>query len=196
LVAAQDAERRRLERDLHDGAQQQVVALKVKLGIARTLAEREGADSVAGLVASLSDTTQEAVDGMRAVAHGIYPPLLEAEGLDAALASARRTVAIPVDITAERIGRYDRSVEESIYFCVLGVVAEAADAGATRVTVRLHGGPEVVRFSVEADSAVGDLVAVEDRVDALNGTVQVDRNADRTVVVAELPARSRSLEPA
>ena len=184
LVAAQDAERRRLERDLHDGAQQQVVALKVKLGIARTLAEREGAESVAGLVASLSDTTQEAVDGMRAVAHGIYPPLLEAEGLDAALASARRTVAIPVDIAAERIVRYERSVEESIYFCVLGVVAEAADAGATRVTVRLHGGPDVVRFSVDADSAVGDLVAVEDRVDALNGTVQVDRGTDRTVVVA------------
>ena len=128
LVAAHDGERRRLERDLHDGAQQQVVALKVKLGIARTLAERERAESVAGLVASLSDTTQEAVDGMRAVAHGIYPPLLESEGLEAALGGMRRTVPIPVEITAEGIQRYERSIEESSYFCVVEVVAKAVDA--------------------------------------------------------------------
>ncbi len=196
LVAAQDAERRRLERDLHDGAQQQVVALKVKLGIARTLAEREGAGSVAELVASLSDTTQEAVDGMRAVAHGIYPPLLEAEGLEAALASARRALEIRVDIVAERIVRYEQSVEESIYFCVLGVVAEAADTGATRVTITLRGGPDAIRFLVDVDSAARDLVAVEDRVDALKGIVHIDRGSGRTVVAGELPALARSLEPA
>ncbi len=196
LVAAQDTERRRLERDLHDGAQQQVVALKVKLGIARTLAEREGAESVAGLVASLSDTTQDAVDGMRAVAHGIYPPLLEAEGLEAALASARRTISIPVELTAERIGRYERSVEESVYFCVLGVIAEAVDTGATRVIITLRGGGDSVTFSVGTDSAPGDVVAVEDRIDALGGSLHTERETDRTVVVGELPARSRSMEPA
>jgi signal transduction histidine kinase len=196
LVAAQDAERRRLERDLHDGAQQQVVALKVKLGIARTLAEREGAESVAGLVASLSDTTQEAVDGMRAVAHGIYPPLLEAEGLEAALSSARRTIAIPVDITAERIVRYDRFVEESVYFCVLGVIAEAVDAGATRVTIILHGGADAVRFCVDADSAVGRLVAVEDRIDALDGLLTVTSEPAGITIRGELPARARTLESA
>ena len=194
LVAAHDAERRRLERDLHDGAQQQVVALKVKLGIARTLAEREGAGTVAGLVASLSDTTQEAVDGMRAVAHGIYPPLLEAEGLEAALGSARRTIAIPVEMAAERIGRYERCVEESVYFCVLGVVADAVDAGATRVAISLHGSADAVAFSVDTDSAVGDVVAVEDRIDALGGNLTVKSESTGTTVTGELPANARSLE--
>jgi signal transduction histidine kinase len=194
LVAAHDAERRRLERDLHDGAQQQVVALKVKLGIARTLAEREGAWTVAGLVASLSDTTQEAVDGMRAVAHGIYPPLLETEGLEAALASARRTIAIPVEMAAERIGRYERCVEESVYFCVLGVVADAVDAGATRVAISLHGSADAVAFSVDTDSAVGDVVAVEDRIDALGGNLTVTSESTGTTVTGELPANARSLE--
>jgi signal transduction histidine kinase len=196
LVAAQDAERRRLERDLHDGAQQQVVALKVKLGIARTLAEREGAQPVADLVASLSDTTQEAVDGMRAVAHGIYPPLLEAEGLEAALASARRTISIPVELTAERIGRYERSVEESVYFCVLGVIADAVDAGATRTTITLHGSADAVTFSVDTDGAIGDVIAVEDRIDALGGNLTVTSEPTGTGIRAELPARGRSLESA
>lgn len=70
LIAARDAERLRLERDLHDGAQQQVVALKVKLGIARTIAQREGADEIASLLTSLARDTQQAVDALRAVAHG------------------------------------------------------------------------------------------------------------------------------
>ena len=70
LISAQDAERHRLERDLHDGAQQQVVALKVKLGIAKTIAGREGADEIVGRVAALADETQQAVDALRAVAHG------------------------------------------------------------------------------------------------------------------------------
>ena len=93
LVAAHDAERHRLERDLHDGAQQQVVALKVKLGIARTLAEREGVDDLAALASSLSGQVQQTVDAMREVAHGIYPPLLEAEGLESALRAVARVSA-------------------------------------------------------------------------------------------------------
>ena len=80
LVAAHDAERHRLERDLHDGAQQQVVALKVKLGLAKAVADREGAEGVATMVAGLSDDAQEVVDAMRTVARGIYPPLLHSEG--------------------------------------------------------------------------------------------------------------------
>jgi len=196
LVAAQDRERRRLERNLHDGAQQQVVALKVKLGIARTLAEREGAEPIAELVSSVADTTQEAVDGMRAVAHGIYPPLLEAEGLEAALGAARRTVAIPVELTADGIDRYERSVEESIYFCVLGVVAEAADVGATSAGVSLGHDDGVVRFVIEVDAVVEDLVAVEDRVEAFNGTLTVTHTSTTTTVHGELPADALAAEPA
>lgn len=188
LVAAQDAERHRLERDLHDGAQQQIVALKVKLGVARTIADREGAESVAELVGSLADTTQQAVDAMRAVAHGIYPPLLEAEGLEVALAAATRAVPVPVEIVAFGIGRYDRSVEESVYFSIVGIVTEAVDRGATRATISLTDDGQLIQFSVDIDSAPGGLVAVEDRIDALDGELTVRSDLDASVVTAQLPA--------
>ncbi len=137
LVAAHDAERHRLERDLHDGAQQQVVALKVKLGIARTLAEREGVGKVAEIVSDLAATTQQAVDAMRAVAHGIYPPLLEAEGLEVALTAVRRTFPVTVDIEFARLVRYERSLEESVYFCVVEIITRAVDGGADTISVSL-----------------------------------------------------------
>jgi len=187
LVAAHDAERHRLERDLHDGAQQQVVALKVKLGIARTLAEREGAENIATLVVALAETTQQAVDGMRAVAHGIYPPLLEAEGLEAALGAAKRTIAVPVEITCTRLDRYDRSVEESVYFCVLGTVIRAGEMGAARVEIEVAGEDGWVRFVVRCDGAIGDLVSVDDRVDAIGGALRVVSTPDGSEVLGRLP---------
>lgn len=194
LVAAHDGERRRLERNLHDGAQQQVVALKVKLGIARTLAEREGAEPVAELVSSIAGTTQEAVDEMRAVAHGIYPPLLDAEGLGAALGAAGRTAGIPVEVSTDGTGRFERSVEESIYFCVLGLLTDAIDAGATRGAVALHHDDGAVRFSVDVDAGLDDLVVVEDRVEALDGTLTATRDAAKTTVVGDLPSRKAARE--
>lgn len=195
LIAAQDAERHRLERDLHDGAQQQVVALKVKLGIARTLAEREGAEPVADLVASLAEATQEAVDGMRAVAHGIYPPLLEAEGLEAALGAVRRTIPVPVEIRADGVGRYERSAEESVYFCVIGIITEALDAGASGLAVSLSGEDQRIRFVVRADAGVGDLQSVEDRIDALGGILTVTRRAEASEITGGIPRVQNSLEP-
>jgi signal transduction histidine kinase len=196
LVAAQDAERHRLERDLHDGAQQQVVALKVKLGIARTLAEREGADSLAELVASLAVTTQEAVDGLRMVAHGIYPPLLEAEGLEVALRAAKRTISVPVEIVATGVERYERRVEESLYFAVLGMIAQAIDGGASRAVVSVTGADQLIRFSVHVDAPSSDLVSVEDRIDALDGTLTISSDLDAFVITGELPAETLTLERA
>ena len=130
LIAAQDAERHRLERDLHDGAQQQVVALKVKLGIAKTIANREGADEVTSHITALADETQQAVDALRAVAHGIYPPLLESEGLETALRAVERSSAIPLAIDASGLVRYARPVEETMYFCVLEILEKARRSGA------------------------------------------------------------------
>jgi len=194
LVAAHDAERHRLERDLHDGAQQQVVALKVKLGIARTLAEREGAEQVATMVASLSDTAQQAVDGMRAVAHGIYPPLLEAEGLEPALAAARRTIPIPVEIVTSGLDRYDRTIEESIYFSVLDTVGRAVDVGATRTVVSLGGDAQSVSFRIDVDADLADLTAVADRLDALGGGVSISSEPGRSVIDGHLPVATSMME--
>jgi signal transduction histidine kinase len=182
-----------LERDLHDGAQQHVVALKVKLGIARTLAEREGAEPIAELVTDLSATTQRAVDGLRAVAHGIYPPLLEAEGLEAALRPTKRTAPISVEIVVNRLDRYEKSVEESVYFAALDTVNRAIDAGATRAVISLEGEEELVRFSVQVDAEVVDLTAVEDRIDAIGGTLIITREQGASVVSAEIPRATTSV---
>jgi signal transduction histidine kinase len=187
LVAAHDAERHRLERDLHDGAQQQVVAVKVKLGVARTLAEREGVPDVESLVSSLAATTQEAVDSMRAVAHGIYPPLLEAEGLEAALSAAIRALPIRVDLDSDEVGRYERSVEESLYFCSVETMTRAVDGGATWARIEMRETSDSVRFTVRHDGEVGDLVSVGDRVEAFGGELSLDVEAGEVVVSGQLP---------
>lgn len=194
LVAAQDTERHRLERDLHDGAQQQVVALKVKLGIASTLANREGADELAAIIADVSETTQDAVDAMRTVAHGIYPPLLEAEGLEAALVAAKRTISVPMEIVSSRVDRYDRGVEQSIYFAILGTVNQAVDAGAKRAIVSLSSSDDTVRFLVDVDARPKDLRQVEDRIEALEGTVTAVSSSSGWMIEGLIPSSIPAME--
>ena len=198
LIAAHDAARHRLERDLHDGAQQQVVALKVKLGLAKTLAEREGADDLAVKVAALAEGTQEAVDAMRIVARGIYPPLLEAEGLGPALATVHRTVELALRIDSEGLPRYSRQVEETVYFCVLAAVGRAEMAGAASADVTVHGDQALLTVTVTYDSADGrgDLTALTDRVDAFGGTVTTASSGDGTTLTVRLPIEGEMLEPA
>jgi signal transduction histidine kinase len=185
LVAAQDSERRRLERDLHDGAQQQVVALKVKLGLARTLAEREEAEQIAAAVGGLAEDTQRAVDGMRAAARGIYPPLLEAEGLRVALVALAREASIRVDIAADGIGRYPPEIEATIYFSVL----EAIDQSSSGSRVTLGEDEGVLTFTIEGANRGAGLAAVTDRMDAVGGTLNLESiKGSGTIVTGRLPA--------
>ncbi len=197
LIAAHDASRHRLERDLHDGAQQQVVALKVKLGLAKSIAEREGAHDLAARVGSLADGTQEAVDAMRTVARGIYPPLLEAEGLGPALAATQRTSALPVRIEPGTLPRYTRQVEETIYFCVLAAVHQAQMAGAASADITLRGDDALLTVTVNSDVADGraELTAVTDRVDAFGGTVTSTTSPQGTTLTLQLPVEGEILEP-
>ena len=176
LIAARDAERHRLERDLHDGAQQQVVALKVKLGIARTIAQREEADEIVTRVTSLADETQQAVDALRAVAHGIYPPLLESEGLEAALRAVERTSPIDLTVSADGLGRYGRESEETVYFCVLETVERARMSGASAASAAVvaSGADLVVSLDVGGSTTDLDLTSVTDRIDAAGGTFTVE----------------------
>jgi signal transduction histidine kinase len=131
---------------------------------------------------------------MRAVAHGIYPPLLEAEGLEAALIAAIRTIPVPVGLEAADLGRYDRSVEESLYFAVLGILSEALDQGATAARISLKGDDRLVGFSVLHDGGVGELVPVEDRVDAFGGSLTVNGDRGGVVVSGQIPSDASSLE--
>ncbi len=178
LVAAQDAERRRLERNLHDGAQQQVVALKVKLGLAKTLAEREDVADVAGAVGDLAADTQRAVDGMRVVARGIYPPLLEAEGLRAALLAVARDAPYPAEVEIGDIVRYPPEVEATVYFSVLEAINRSMPAAGETARVRVDEDAGSLTFTVEGlvvstAGGVGSSTAA-DRVDALGGTLGYD----------------------
>jgi signal transduction histidine kinase len=199
LIAAQDAERHRLERDLHDGAQQQVVALKVKLGIARTIAEREDADEIVARVTSLAEETQQAVDALRAVAHGIYPPLLESEGLGSALRAVERTSPIGLDLSVEAVGRYGREVEGTAYFCVLETLERARMSGASGVHVAVvaSGADLVVQLDVSDCISDLDLTSVTDRIDAYGGTTTIERGPGGEIVITStLPVSETALEPA
>lgn len=174
LITTQDAERRRLERNLHDGAQQQVVALKVKLAIAKKLAGKEGADDIINHVAAMADETQQAVDALRTVAHGIYPPLLDSDGLEAALGALERTAPIAFEAIAPDLGRHGRQAEQTAYFCVLETIDRARSARADRVraTVTDDDGGLVVHIDIDAgaDASEVDLAAVSDRIEAFGGT--------------------------
>ena len=125
LVRAQDEARRRLERNIHDGAQQQLVALKVHLSLAERLVDRDPAKLKLAL-AQLQQDTDEAVQSLRELARGIYPPLLAESGLATALQAQSRKSAVPVTIDAETIGRYVPETESAVYFCCLDASADFA----------------------------------------------------------------------
>ncbi len=139
LVEAQDAERRMLERDIHDGAQQHLVALAVNLRLAETLAGRSRERSDA-LLAEQEVAAAQAIDVLAALSRGIYPAALGADGLVPALEDAVGTSAIPVEVVAVDVGRYSAEVEATAYFCCLEAVQNAAKhSGATAIRVLIDG---------------------------------------------------------
>jgi signal transduction histidine kinase len=198
IVAAADAERRRIERNLHDGAQQRLVALAVKLGLARRLA---GADpeKTRGMLDELREELKDAVDELRSLAHGIYPPLLMDQGLAAALGSAAQRATLPTRVEAASIGRYPSEVEAAVYFCCLEALQNAmkhAGQAATAV-VRVWEEPGALRFSVTDDGAGFDQAAagggsgfvnMHDRLGAIGGWLRVESSAGAgTSVLGVLP---------
>jgi signal transduction histidine kinase len=192
LVDAQDRERRRLERDLHDGAQQSIVALKVKIGLARTMAVNHGATKLEALLAGLSDEAQGALDEVRALAKGIYPPVLESDGLGPAISALAAGAAEDVLIDLDGIDRYERDVEATIYFEISEAMTNAIKhaCGPIRVDVAELDGE--LRFSV-SDSGPGFDVAtanggsglqnLRDRVDAVGGTLEIVSSPGRGTTV-------------
>jgi signal transduction histidine kinase len=182
LVAAQDEERRRLERNLHDGAQQNLVAIKVKLGLAEMFAEKDPTRAKATL-AELRADTDEALETLRDLARGIYPPLLADKGLAAALESQARKATVPIAVDADGIGRYAQDVEAAVYFCVLEALQNVQKyAGRSVATVRLRATADALTFEVGDDGAGFDaatqpkgsgLQNMADRLDALGGRVTV-----------------------
>jgi signal transduction histidine kinase len=182
LVAAQDEERRRLERNIHDGAQQQLVALTVKLRLLEQLAEQDPARARA-MAAEIQTDTTVALDDLRDLARGIYPPLLADKGLPAALSAQARKSPVPATIDAVEIGRHPQDVEAAIYFSCLEALQNVAKyADASQVSISLVRRDGRLSFAV-ADDGVGfdpistprgsGLQGIADRLDALGGTFEI-----------------------
>jgi signal transduction histidine kinase len=197
LVAAQDEERRRLERNLHDGAQQNLIALKVKLGLAEMFADKDPARAKATL-AELKADTDEALETLRDLARGIYPPLLADKGLVAALESQARKVTVPVEVVADGIGRYPQDIEAAVYFCCLEALQNIQKyANASRATIRLSEADGRLTFEVEDNGKGFDPATqkkgsgtqnMEDRLDALGGAMELLTSPGLgTRLVARLP---------
>ncbi|HTG46362.1 MAG TPA: histidine kinase [Actinomycetota bacterium] len=200
LVAAQDEERRKIERNLHDGAQQQLVALAVQLKLARSFVDRDPAKAGA-MLDGLQGSAASALEDLRDLARGIYPPLLADQGLEAALDAQARKAAVPVTVESEHLARYPREVESTLYFCALEAlnnVAKYAEASSARVRLQQTDGH--VSFAVSDDGRGFDpaatgygtgLQGMADRLAALGGTLDV-RSAPGggTTVAGTLPVGS------
>jgi signal transduction histidine kinase len=181
LVTAQDQERRRLERNLHDGAQQHLVAIKVKIGLAELLLARDPVRAQQ-TIDQLKSDADEALETLRDLARGIYPPLLADKGLPVALESQARKATLPVTVEAETIGRYPQDIESAVYFCVLEALQNIQKyANATHVTVRLRQDGDSITFAVIDDGQGFDvgtmkrgagLTNMADRLDALGGELR------------------------
>jgi signal transduction histidine kinase len=198
LVEMQDAERRRLERDLHDGAQQQVIALKLKIGLAEHAARKQGRPDLAGQLSGLSDEAQTAVDEIRTLAKGIYPPLLESENLVAAIRAQAASAPVPVEISANGVDRYPRDVESAAYFAALEAMTNAVTHGeAKHVAITIDAGPGELSVVVRDDGIGFDqtvvepgvgLVNIRDRVEALGGELVVtSAEGGGTTLFATIP---------
>ncbi|HEY5697310.1 MAG TPA: sensor histidine kinase [Acidimicrobiales bacterium] len=185
IVTAADESRRQIERNLHDGAQQHLVALAVKVGLVKQLidADRATADE---MLDQLRSDVQDTLDELRELAHGIYPPLLRDRGLQAALqASANRSI-LPVDvIVADEVGRHPTETEAAIYFCCLEAMQNAGKhAGEdARLTVTITEVDGELRFEVADDGPGFDVasaamghgfVNMRDRLGAIGGTLEID----------------------
>ena len=205
LVSAQDEERRKLERNLHDGAQQQLVAIKVQLGLAERLAE--AGQPVAEMIRQLKDETGEALETLRDLARGIYPPLLAAEGLPSALAGQARKASFEVQIDADGVGRYPQDIETAVYFVCLEAFQNASKySEASCVTVELREVGDALHFSVRDNGAGFDPSStrhgagthnMNDRVESLDGSLTIiSAPGEGTSVEGRIPVPAAAAAPA
>jgi signal transduction histidine kinase len=198
LVNAQYRERRRLERDLHDGAQQELVALGVNLRLAQALAV-QAPERVAPLLAEQAQAAETAIQTLSSLARGVLPPVLREQGLTAALAAVAASSPVHVQLSADGVGRLARTVEAAVYFCCLEALQNAAKhSGACTVVVSLTTDRGYLRLTVRDDgtgmtrpsSAGAGLGNMRDRIEAVGGELTYDSAPGSGMsVVAVVPAR-------
>ena len=198
ILAAADSARRNLERDLDSGPQQQLVALKVKLGPTRKRAEQLGAAKAAGLLAQLEADAADAIQAVRDFASGVYPPLLEAEGLAAAISHQAQKAAVPTTVQGAGLGRYSPDIEAAVYFTVMESLqntAKYARATSASITLRAQNGAlsfevrdDGVGFDATAVAAGAGLAGMTDRLDTVSGQVRIESSpGEGTAVIGSVP---------
>lgn len=198
VVAAADAERRRIERDLHDGAQQYFAGMAANLRAVRGLVESDPKQARA-ILDELNGSAQQAQEALRDLAHGIYPPLLQDRGLSAALANAARGASIATRVEATALRRFDPEVEATVYFCCLEALQNAGKhAGKeARATVRVWEEAGGLLFEI-ADNGVGlvpehakrgaGFTNMRDRLGAIGGSLRLESAAGGgTRVIGAIP---------
>jgi len=182
VVAVADAARRSLERDLHDGAQQRLLAMSVTIERARKELEAGRTGSAGRLIGQLATDNLDILNELRELARGIYPPLLTERGLVAALQSLSRRAAVPVTLDAEVVERPSQQVEVAAYFCILEALTNAAKySGCTEVLITLRGTPQLT-FAVSDDGSgfdpqkvsPGGLLGMEARAAAAGGSIALE----------------------
>jgi signal transduction histidine kinase len=200
LATAAATERRRIERDLHDGAQQRLVTLRVELGL---VGEELKRDPVAGerRLRELGTSIDAVIDDVRSLAHGIYPPLLADAGLAEALRAVALRQAMPVTVDAEDGARYPLEVESAVYFCCLEALQNAAKhSGASAIEIEIRSDGDRLRFEVRddgrgfmagSDNGGAGLTNMRDRLAAVGGRLSVDSApAAGTRVIGSARARA------
>jgi signal transduction histidine kinase len=199
-VRAGERERRRLERDLHDGAQQQLVAIQVRLAVARELADSE---ELTKQLDATQKNAEAAVEELRALAHGIYPGVLHDFGPAAALRDLSSDSPVPITVTDDGIGRSSDAIEAAIYFCAREAIqntAKHAGPGA-KVTVTLGHREDAIQFTVSDDGAgmsperdtdgIG-VTSMRDRIEAVGGQFEiVSAPGQGTAIHATIPDGER-----
>jgi signal transduction histidine kinase len=199
IVGVQDAERQRIAQDLHDGIQQQLVVLRMQVGVAQSQLERDP-ERLEEVTGALADAIDHLLDQLRTTGHDLFPSILRDRGLDAALFSlaARTPVPLELGFDPQPLPRSPAEVEINAYFLASEAITNAlkhADAAVVRVTVQHEG--QLLRIRVEDDGRGfdpmttdrrGGLVHMRDRVNALGGSLQlVSRRGDGTAVTALFP---------
>ena len=181
IVEAGARERLRLERDLHDGAQNRLVAIQIKLGLAR---DQAGAGAVASRLDETIEDVEAAIDELRALGHGIYPNELRTEGLGQALRSLAATAPVRVHMVADAVGRHAPTVEQAVFFCVREAIQNATkhagvDAHVTLAVKRRGDGFEFEvgddgpGFDTREQSDGFGLASMRDRIAAIGGELEI-----------------------
>lgn len=200
LVETAQAERQRIERDLHDSVQQDLLGLRLRLDLA-TEAVGEDPSEARRMIARVGTQLDGVLDSVRALARGVYPRVLQDHGLVEAVRSAARRSPHPVSVRTSHVCRYDADVEVAVYFCCLEALQNSAKhAGSSAASeVRFWQDAKALRFEV-ADSGAGfnpgliessnGLASMHDRIEAIGGTLTItSRQGQGTVVRGRIPTQ-------